>query len=341
MSQPLHPKELCQPSVPILDVRSPTEYAAGHVPGAISFPLFTDQERAQVGTCYKHQGRNRAVHLGFRIVGPKCADFITQAETLAPNHRVYLYCWRGGMRSSAVGWVLEMAGFEVSVVIGGYKAFRRWGAALLKEPQKMIILGGMTGTGKTAILDELDALGSQILNLEELANHRGSSYGALGQAPQPTNEQFLNLITAQWSKLQRDQPVWIEAESKRIGTCRIPEELFQQMQTAPVVEIQKSRPERLQRLVQDYGEFSPQDLVAATERIRKRLGGARTQTAINLIQAGKLTEATDLILQYYDKAYQHDLEQRSTSHHSVDLTDCLPLESARKLQAIAQQILLW
>ncbi|MGL5081809.1 MAG: tRNA 2-selenouridine(34) synthase MnmH [Microcoleaceae cyanobacterium] len=336
MAHSICPEDFFRQTTPILDVRSPAEYILGHVPDALCFPLFTDQERVQVGTCYKLQGRNQAVELGFEIAGPKFAQFIAQAQELAPERRIRLYCWRGGMRSEAVGWVLEMAGFQVSLLQGGYKAFRHWGQSLFEQPQNIIILGGMTGTGKTEVLQALKKLGEQTLDLEALANHRGSSYGALGQPPQPTNEQFWNLITVQWSQLDRQRPVWIEAESKRIGLCRIPESLFLRMEQAPVAEIQRPRAERLNLLVKVYGEFTVEDLVKATERIRKRLGGLNTQIAVELLNQGNLLEAFDLILQYYDKTYSYDLKRRSVPIYPINVEQCNASEVAQQLQALIQ-----
>ncbi|MEA5521653.1 tRNA 2-selenouridine(34) synthase MnmH [Limnoraphis robusta Tam1] len=339
MSKTLNPDEFLQDPGVILDVRSPAEYTQGHIPGAISFPLFSDQERAQVGICYKQKGRDQAVELGFALVGPRCADLIAQARILAPDGKIRIYCWRGGMRSSGVAWILEMAGFEVFLLNGGYKAFRRWGRSLFSVSQPIILLGGMTGTGKTEILNALRTLGEQTLDLEDLANHRGSSYGALGQPPQPTNEQFWNLISLQWSRFQRHQPVWIEAESKRIGICRVPQEIFQQMEQAPVIQIQRTREERLSLLVELYGTANREDLIQATKRIHKHLGGLRTSEAINLIQQEKLTEALDLILHYYDKAYTYDLQKRSRLAYCVDISGKSTREAAILVRQTAQEIL--
>ncbi|MCG5058891.1 MAG: tRNA 2-selenouridine(34) synthase MnmH [Limnoraphis sp. WC205] len=339
MSKTLNPDEFLQDPGVILDVRSPAEYTQGHIPGAISFPLFSDQERAQVGICYKQKGRDQAVELGFALVGPKSADLIAQARILAPDGKIRIYCWRGGMRSSGVAWILEMAGFEVFLLNGGYKAFRRWGRSLFSVSQPIILLGGMTGTGKTEILNALRTLGEQTLDLEDLANHRGSSYGALGQPPQPTNEQFWNLISLQWSRFQRHQPVWIEAESKRIGICRVPQEIFQQMEQAPVILIQRTREERLSLLVELYGTANREDLIQATKRIHKHLGGLRTTEAINLIQQEKLTEALDLILHYYDKAYTYDLQKRSRLAYCVDISGKSTREAAILVRQSAQEIL--
>lgn len=326
----------------VLDVRSPGEYAQGHIPGAISFPLFSDAERAEVGICYKQQGRDAAVELGFALAGPKFAGFIAQAKQLRdrsdPDQTtldqttldqttldqttmpIRLHCWRGGMRSEAVAWVLRMAGLPVTLLPGGYKAFRRWARHQFELPRSIQILAGMTGTGKTAVLTALSAQQVQVIDLEALAHHRGSSYGALGMPPQPTNEQFENQLAMGLSQLDPDRPVWIEAESRRIGLCRIPDALFQQMSLAPIVEIQRDRAERLALLVQDYGKADRQQLIIATERIRKRLGGLRTQQAVDFLQQGNLTAAFDLILDYYDQTYTYDLQRRQVRPTSIDVT---------------------
>ncbi|HEY9645433.1 MAG TPA: hypothetical protein V6C88_03635, partial [Chroococcidiopsis sp.] len=225
------------------------------------------------------------------------------------------------------------AGFQVSVLEGGYKAFRRWAMAAVQEVKPILILGGMTGTGKTDILTALAAQGEQVLDLEHLAKHRGSSYGALGLPPQPSNEQFENRVGLRWAKMDRDRPIWIEAESKRIGLCRIPEPLVQQMEQAPILEIERAHRERLDLLVKHYGIFERQELIVATDRIRKRLGGLRTDEAIALLQAGQLAEAFDIVLSYYDKTYRYDLERRSVPRQSVDVSGLSPEAAAELLRA--------
>ena len=320
----------------MLDVRSPGEYAQGHIPGAISFPLFNDAERAQVGICYKQKGPDQAVELGFAIAGPKTVNFLREAKRLAADKQVRLHCWRGGMRSCAVAWVLEMGGLQVSILEAGYKAFRRWVRATLTTPKPILVLGGMTGSAKTDILRALAVQEAQVLDLEGLANHRGSSYGALGMPPQPSTEHFENLLAMAWRMFHTQSPIWIEAESRNIGACRIPEELFEQMKQAPAIAINRSLEERLTLLVDRYGEANPEDLIAATERIRKRLGGQRTQAAIALIREAKLKEALAILLTYYDRAYQHDLERRQQQIPTVDVTGLSDEESAQLLRQKAR-----
>lgn len=338
MTHPLSLSDFLAAPGLLLDVRSPGEFAQGHIPGAVSFPLFTDDERAQVGTCYKQQGRDAAVELGFALAGPKFAGFIAQARSLAGGGPVRLHCWRGGMRSEAVAWVLGMGGLSVKTLVGGYKTFRRWALEVPALARPIWILGGMTGTGKTEVLHALAERGEQVLDLEAIAHHRGSSFGMLGQPPQPSNEQFENEIAVRWAGFDPTRPVWIEAESKRIGLCRIPELLFRQMDQAPVLELVRPKSERLEILIKDYGDFSTDDLVAATERIRKRLGGLRTQEAIALIQEGRLREAFDRLLVYYDKTYTYDLARRSVPRHPVDAAGLSAAECGDRLIALSRSM---
>lgn len=318
---------------PIFDARSPGEYKKAHIPGAISLPLFDDEERAAVGICYKQQGNEAAVELGLSFVGPKLVAYVQRAKMerrrwqeergIDPGQRVgvRVHCWRGGMRSSSMAALLEMAGISVALLTGGYKGFRAWGRAQMAMPKPVITLGGMTGTAKTDILLALGEAGEQVLDLEGLANHRGSSYGALGLPPQPSTEQFENWIAIAWSQFADDRPIWIEAESRNVGSCRVPPELFEQMMAAPVVEIQRSPEERIEYLAQVYGESSDlEGLLAATERIRKRLGGLRTRQALEAIQRGDAATAIAIVLEYYDRTYRYDLDKRPGAIYPVPLS---------------------
>lgn len=318
MPQPLTTADFLTAPGAILDVRSPGESAQGHLPGAISFPLFTDVERAEVGTCYKQQGREEAVELGLAIVGPKLAQFVTEAKALAPDRVVRVHCWRGGMRSGSMAWLLETAGFQVALLDHGYKGFRQWVRSTLAIPKPVITLGGMTGTGKTAVLQALAQQGEPILDLEHLANHRGSSYGSLGLPPQPTTEQFENLLAIAWNALPSNRPIWIEAESRMVGTCRVPDELFLQMMAAPVLQIERSRAERIALLLEIYGTADREPLIEATARLKKRLGGERTQAAVNLIRNGDLAAAIEIVLDYYDRTYLYDLQRRNVPIYPIE-----------------------
>ena len=328
MPNPIPLSEFLTVPGPILDVRSPGEFQQAHIPGAIAFPLFSDDERAAVGTCYKRKGREQAIELGFEIIGPKCATLVRQAKRLATAGQVRVHCWRGGLRSETIAWALRIAGLEVAVLGGGYKAFRRWCLQQLELPRPVVLLGGMTGSGKTPILHELAERGEQIVDLEGLANHRGSSYGALGLPDQPSTEQFENKLALEWLAIDPQRRVWLEAESRNVGCCRIPDSIFQQMETAPVLRVRRSRQERIQTIADIYGSSDLEGLVAATERLRKRLGNERTNKAKNYIAYGEMEKAIELVLPYYDKTYSYDLERRQTPSVDVDIEGKTPGESS-------------
>jgi len=333
MPDSLSPQAFLQQHGPVFDVRSPGEFAKAHIPGAINLPLFDDEERAAVGTCYKQQGRDEAVEMGLEFVGPKMAKLVKDAKAVAgaSPDTLRLHCWRGGMRSSSVAWLLETAGLKVSLLQGGYKAYRNWVRETVTGPRPIWILGGMTGTGKTLVLQALATLGEQVLDLEGLANHRGSSYGNVCLPPQPSTEHYENLVAEQWDAFDPGRRVWIEAESRLVGRCRVPPELFEQMEQSPVLEIQRQTAERIALLEQIYGEADRQELVEATQRIGRRLGPQNTKAAVDAIGEGNLAPAIALVLNYYDKAYTYDLERRSVPRYSLDVAGLSPLETAQAL----------
>ena len=287
----------------ILDVRSPVEFEKGHIPGALNFPLFTDEERAEIGVCYKTEGKEAAIALGFDFAGPRFGEMVRRAKEITPEKSVRIYCARGGLRSQSVAWLLKTAGFRVAVLNGGYKSYRAWVGEIFSAPRRINLLRGLTGTGKTRILKELRKKGEPILDLEGLANHRGSSFGGLGKPAQPTTQDFENLIAEKLVTIDPSLPVWIEAESGKIGNCWLPKELYRQMKTAPVIEISRPIEERLDILTDMYGESDREELIEATQRIAKNLGGERTKDAVELIRKNDIREACRIILDYYDRSY--------------------------------------
>ncbi len=311
MVRPLDIADFLDGDTPIIDVRSPGEHAHGHIPGAHSLPLFSNEERAVVGTIYKQQGRDAAVLEGLRIVGPKLAAIVEEARTLAPDGRIRVHCWRGGERSASVAWLLDKAGFaEVVTLRKGYKAFRDHVLASFDAPFHLNVLGGYTGTGKTEALHQLRTLGEQVVDLEALANHKGSSFGALGEAPQPTTEHFENLLWAELQKLDRTVPIWVEDESLMIGRAKIPQVFFDRMRASTLFFAQMSVEERADRLVLDYGKFPVEQLAEAVKRIEKRLGPQHCKNALAALQEGDLRAVAIITLTYYDKTYRRGLEQR-------------------------------
>jgi tRNA 2-selenouridine synthase len=325
---------LTDASRPLLDVRSPGEFARGHIPGAISFPVFTDVERAEVGTAYKQQGRTAAVQLGLERVGPRLHTMVAEASALAVDGQLSVYCWRGGMRSGAVAWLLEQSGLRVHRLPGGYKAWRNRGLAALSQSRPLVVVGGMTGSAKTDALHALAERGEQVLDLEALAGHRGSAFGAIGLPPQPTQEHFENLLAEAWQSFDLARQVWVEDESRLIGSIRLPESLWAHMSTAPLLVLELPAAARIDYLMSNYGLLDPAALADSITRLRKRMGGGANQAALAALTEGDLRTTCTILLDYYDRAYRHGLASRpSQSQHTVsapravgaELAECLLL----------------
>ncbi len=293
--------------ITLADVRTPLEYEHGHVPGACLFPLFSNEERAEVGTLYAKYGSEKAIEKGYEIAGPKIAFYLKEGIKIAPARELYMYCWRGGMRSSSLAWLLGFSGFKVSILKGGYKAYRAFCRKSLDKPASIILLGGYTGTGKSEILEYLEERGEQVLKLEKLANHKGSAFGWIGEKQQPSQEQFENLISECWLKFDLNKTIWIEDESINIGKLQIPRELFKKMETAAVIIMEAEKVTRISRLVRDYEAASIVELIEVFCRINKRIGMLNSKVAIEALERKELSKAAEIALQYYDKVYSEKL----------------------------------
>lgn len=314
-------------TIPVIDVRSEQEYLQGHVPGAINVPLFNNEERAMVGILYKNSGRESAVLKGLDIVGPKLVNFIKRLNKITNEKKVLVHCWRGGMRSENMAWLFHVAGYNVYVMQGGYKAYRHFIRNELAKPVPIIILGGLTGSGKTDLIHQLGKIGAQVLDLERLACHKGSVFGGFKQPDQPTNEQFENNIFAVWEKLDHVKRVWIEDESRMIGNVNIPEPLFEQMSRAAMIMIVNNQEQRICRLVDEYSIIEEADLRIALLKISEKLGGANTQKAIAALKVGDYQTVAALALSYYDKAYLHAVKKRKNQEiHFLHLNNDEPTE---------------
>lgn len=299
---------LSQPA-PLIDVRSPGEFTQGHIPGAVNVPLFNNDERAEIGTVYVRRSRDEAMQLGFQFANPKKQWFIDEVRKVAPDGPVVIHCWRGGMRSRLFAEHLHENGFEnVSVITGGYKAWRRLLNEHWKKTHQLIILGGYTGSGKTPVIKHLSTLGYQSIDLEALACHKGSAFGAIGQKPQPTTEQFENELFNIWRNFDPARPVWLEDESRNIGHVQLPADLFAQMRDAVTFFLDIPRSVRAEYLVQDYAAASINDLKESILKIARRLGGQNVNQALQWLDEGNLYEVAYISLSYYDKAYTRGLE---------------------------------
>lgn len=348
---------------PVFDVRSPGEYNHAHLPGAYSLPLFTDEERAMVGTAYKQESREAAIKHALDFFGPKMKKMVEELESIVNSRKslvkdngnetefktqnseltthdsrlILLYCWRGGMRSGAVAWLMDLYGFKVYTLIGGYKKFRNYVLETFKLPFNFKILGGFTGSGKTEVLKEIKRIGERIIDLEDIAKHKGSAFGNIGMPKQPTQEMFENILAQElrWSMLNGEwsnseaphspltnhhSPLWLEDESQRIGLINLPNELWTTMRRSPVYFLDIPFEKRLEHIVEEYGRLDKQKMTEAILRIRERLGGLETKRAIEFLEQDNLIESFRILLKYYDKWYVkalHNRESLNTLLHTI------------------------
>lgn len=314
---------------PVFDVRSEGEFEHAHIPGAHSLPLFNNEERKIVGTAYKQESKKKAIKIGLKYFGVKMVKMVEAVEQLTEDTNsktVLVHCWRGGMRSAGVAWLLDLYGFKVYTLVGGYKTYRNWVLKQFELTYPIQIVGGYTGSGKTEVIQELSNRGELIIDLEGLAHHKGSAFGALGQPPQPSQEMFENLLAAQLSDkatlLTNEKVIWLEDESQRIGEVNIPTIFFKQMRAKKVLFLDIPFDERLQYILQGYGKFSKEHLVNAVIRIKKRLGGLETKTAINCLIEDDIMGCFAILLKYYDKGYFAGSQKRENPEQLIHKIPC-------------------
>lgn len=317
---------------PLIDARSEGEFAQSHIPGSINIPILNNSERIVVGTLYKEKGSLEATTKGFELVGPRFYLIQKNALKQFPDKKILIYCWRGGMRSQILSWLLSMVGFEVFRLKGGYKTYRTYSFNLVRKDWNLIVLGGKTGTGKTRLLQKLQETGEQIVDLEGLANHKGSSFGSIGQPAQPTVEQFENLFAEALRMLDPAKAIWVENESRKIGRLILPDKFYHQVLAAPLIDILKTDQERIDLIAEEYAVLPADELIQAVLRLKKRLGGLRTAQAIEAIVDGNHTEWITNMLIYYDKAYTFDLDKHDEGKTiQLDLSGIDPETSIKKL----------
>ncbi len=360
----------------VVDVRSPSEYAQAHIPNAQNIPLFNDEQRKIVGTAYKQESKQIAIKLGLDFFGKKMREMVEEVEQLVKGYglgvtsstnaiidtnsvltnetnpqpvthkpeTVLVHCWRGGMRSAGVAWLLDLYGFKVYTLVGGYKAYRNWVLQQFEKDYQFKIIGGYTGSGKTLLLDALAKENNATIDLEGLANHKGSALGGIGQAKQPSQEMFENLLAEKLEATckttdnglqttddvqetthdrqhhlytepsKSNKPIanciWLEDESQRIGNLQIPMPLWYSMRSSQVYFFDIPFEERLNYLTEEYGVQKKDELVTAIMRIQKRLGGLETKNAINFLLENNFKESFRILLTYYDKYYLKGLYNR-------------------------------
>jgi tRNA 2-selenouridine synthase len=319
-------------NIPIIDVRTPSEYEYGHIVDAHNIPLFTNEERAIIGTTYKKIGRHPAILQGFELIGGRWAEYLRQAEILSPEKKILVHCWRGGMRSGAMAWALSMYGFEVGLLVGGYKAYRKICRASFEKEYPLIVLGGKTGSAKTETLQQMSMQGEQVIDLEYLAQHQGSSFGSMGKMIQPSQEHFENLLFSDLDKMDCSKRIWVENESILIGKMVIPVNIYRQMKACTVIQMNIPIEERITFLNNVYGKLDKEFLKESTIKIAKRLGPLSTKETLAAIEEGRMKDFIRNVLFYYDKTYNHGTSNRVKSTiFELDLDRIDPVGNAKKV----------
>jgi tRNA 2-selenouridine synthase len=296
----------------LLDVRSPAEYLHAHIPTALSLPLFSNEQRAVVGTAYKQESREQAIKIGLDYFGPNMRQMVEEVEKLqgSSTKKVLVYCWRGGMRSGGVAWLLDLYGFDVYQLTGGYKAYRNWVLASFERDYNFKIIGGYTGSAKTYVLNTLDKNNFQTIDLEGLANHKGSALGGIGQAPQASQEMFENHLATTLEAKKIESVILLEDESQRIGNLNIPKPIWEKMLLSQVLFLDIPFEERLTFLEKEYGHLPKNELFDAITRIQKRLGGLETQNALQYLEENNYKECFRILLTYYDRWYKKGIDAK-------------------------------
>jgi len=327
----------------IIDARSEAEYALDHIPGAINCPVLNDDERVRVGTLYKQTGAFEAKKVGAPIIAHNIARHIDTLWADKPREwRPLVYCWRGGNRSGAMAHILARIGWPVVQLEGGYKTYRAHVSAALENPPVLDfrVICGTTGSGKSRLLETLAGIGAQVLDLEQLAAHRGSVLGHLPNEPQPTQKMFESLV---WDKLRRfdpNQPVFVESESKKVGNLRVPGLVMERMRASPCIAVKLSRPNRVRLLMEDYEHFcaDPSALNGQLEHLVQLHGRAQIDACHAMANGGEMAQLVDqLLVQHYDPAYLRSIDRNFVRYPQADvleLDDIAPedfLKAARHL----------
>lgn len=327
----------------IIDARSEGEFALDHLPGAINCPVLSNEERVRVGTLYKQVGSFEAKKLGAALVARNIARHIDEQFADKPKDwKPLVYCWRGGNRSGSLAHILAKIGWPVIQLDGGYKAYRAHVSTALEAPPELDwrVICGTTGSGKSRLLETLDAIGAQVLDLERLAAHRGSVLGHLPHEPQPTQKMFETRI---WDLLRRfdpSRPVFVESESKKVGNLRVPGAVMDRMRAAPCIAVHLSRPNRVRLLMEDYEHFArdPGALNGQLDHLVQLHGRARIDAWHTLANNGAMPELVDqLLVEHYDPAYLRSIDRNFVQYGQaqvLELGDIAEQDFVRAAQAL-------
>ena len=311
----------------IIDVRSEGEFALDHIPGAINCPVLDNEERIRVGTMYVQVNSFEAKKVGAALVSRNIARHIEELWIDKPRDwKPLICCWRGGNRSGAMAHVLAKIGWPAIQLDGGYKAYRAYVSEALTAPPKLSykVICGTTGSGKSRLLEVLDAIGAQVLDLEQLAAHRGSVLGHLPSQPQPSQKMFETLV---WDKLRHFDPalpVFVESESKKVGNLRVPDAVMEQMRLSPCISLTLSRPNRVRLLMEDYQHFTadPTLLNTQLECLVKLHGRDKITSWHDMANGAQMPQLVDeLLVDHYDPAYIRSIDRNFTLFGQADVLE--------------------
>jgi tRNA 2-selenouridine synthase len=330
----------------IIDVRTPAEYADDHIPGAINCPVLSNEERVIVGTMYKQASPFEAKKVGAALIAKTIASYIeTEFKDKPKNWNPLIYCWRGGKRSGSMTHILRQIGWNAQILDGGYKSYRKEVVTKLNTlPQQFsyMVITGQTGSAKSRVLEKINELGAQVLDLEQLAIHKGSVLGNIPNIPQPSQKMFETKLIQALEKFDPSKIVFVEAESRKIGSLHVPDVLLETMRKSPCIKIEASIEARVEFLITDYDYFvqDPQHLVDAVDD-RKDLHSKETLAQWkSLAENGQWsTLVTELLEQHYDALYRRSQNsnyvnyETATSYNTADL-------SAKGIDILAKQILM-
>lgn len=316
------------PGSVLIDVRSEEEFDEATIPGSINIPLLNNEERARVGTVYKNQSPVRARRLGLELVSPKLPEMLKTFEKAAgENGNVILFCWRGGMRSQFVSYMLDMMGFNVYRVLGGYKAYRKYVNLYLNPelPHRAVVLHGLTGVGKTEVLLKLGEKNIPVLDLEGLAQHKGSVFGKIGMKPSPSQKMFEGLIVESLKTAGQKGIFVVECESRRLGRLLVPQSVLDAMESGYRILLYATMGERVKRSVKDYvlqQKNNIDQLREAVTALTKYLGRSRVEALNTMLLENRFSEAVEILLKdYYDPLYKYPSAPGPDYHLSVDTAD--------------------